>query len=257
MTPVDYNKSIERNSSRRKVNNRFRTIPAGEKGNITTNSLPVLQNATVRGLVKMYDFFQTPEGRKIVKQAWRKCELLETPWNLSAECLTGKDSEKALLEYLRVDTALATEIANCCGATHLTEVLLTEPAAASQPGLLANSVPADAAASEELHADFNAHDDSDVSLGAVVQDALGIRMGSEWATDTATFTVSRAAHAEGGNGLIADDVAEYTDKGVRWDEVVSVAANATGGLDLVHMKRAHIYVPSSGVKLIFFAPEKR
>ncbi|KAJ7692093.1 hypothetical protein B0H17DRAFT_1061886 [Mycena rosella] len=32
------------------------------------SSLPILRNATVRGLVKMYDFFQTPEGRKIVKQ---------------------------------------------------------------------------------------------------------------------------------------------------------------------------------------------
>jgi hypothetical protein len=26
------------------------------------SSLPVLRNATVRGLVKLYDFFQTPEG---------------------------------------------------------------------------------------------------------------------------------------------------------------------------------------------------
>ncbi|KAJ6453009.1 hypothetical protein C8R47DRAFT_997886 [Mycena vitilis] len=32
------------------------------------NSLPILRNATVRGLVKMYDFFQTIEGRKVVKQ---------------------------------------------------------------------------------------------------------------------------------------------------------------------------------------------
>jgi hypothetical protein len=31
-------------------------------------SLPVLRNATVRGLVKLYDFFQTSEGRKIVQQ---------------------------------------------------------------------------------------------------------------------------------------------------------------------------------------------
>ncbi|KAJ6471333.1 hypothetical protein C8R45DRAFT_836409, partial [Mycena sanguinolenta] len=32
------------------------------------SSLPVLRDATVRGLVKMYDFFQTPEGRTIVQQ---------------------------------------------------------------------------------------------------------------------------------------------------------------------------------------------
>jgi hypothetical protein len=32
------------------------------------SGLPVLRDATVRGLVKMYDFFQTAEGRKIVQQ---------------------------------------------------------------------------------------------------------------------------------------------------------------------------------------------
>ncbi|KAJ7016418.1 hypothetical protein C8F04DRAFT_1202264 [Mycena alexandri] len=32
------------------------------------SSLPILRDATVRGLVKMYDFFQTPDGRKIVQR---------------------------------------------------------------------------------------------------------------------------------------------------------------------------------------------
>ncbi|KAJ7889710.1 hypothetical protein B0H13DRAFT_1887903 [Mycena leptocephala] len=89
------------------------------------SSLPVLRDATVRGLVKMYDF--TAEGRKIVQQAWRKCEVLQTEWNLSTECLYGKASEKALRTFLCEDTALATEIANRCGATHLAKVL-TVPA---------------------------------------------------------------------------------------------------------------------------------
>lgn len=40
------------------------------------SSLPVLRDATVRGLVKMYDFFQTAEGRKIVQQVRINFELM-------------------------------------------------------------------------------------------------------------------------------------------------------------------------------------
>ncbi|KAJ7762678.1 hypothetical protein B0H16DRAFT_1884097 [Mycena metata] len=42
-------------------------------------SLPVLRDATVRGLVKMYNFFQTPDGRKIVQQCKTAQHLQNTP----------------------------------------------------------------------------------------------------------------------------------------------------------------------------------
>ncbi|KAJ7660863.1 hypothetical protein DFH06DRAFT_1472135 [Mycena polygramma] len=179
------------------------------------NSLPVLRNATVRGLVKMYDFFQTNEGRKVVKQAWRKCEVLGTEWNLSAECLTSKASEKALLEFLREDSALATEIANRCGATHLDKVLMGSTAAATPSDNSSQST------EPEDIADFDSHDDSDVPLNAVVQDSLGIAIGQS--SYTANYTVSQATRVEGDDGLSAQDAAEdvwaYTDNGDRWDEM--------------------------------------
>jgi hypothetical protein len=44
------------------------------------SSLPVLRDAIVRGLVKMYDFFQTAEGRKIVQQVRINFELMGVTW---------------------------------------------------------------------------------------------------------------------------------------------------------------------------------
>ncbi|KAJ6455544.1 hypothetical protein C8R47DRAFT_1082719 [Mycena vitilis] len=176
------------------------------------NSLPILRNATVRGLVKMYDFFQTIEGRKVVKQAWHKCEVLGTEWNLSAECLTSKASEKALLEFLREDRTLATEIANRCGATHLDKVLMESTATAPTP--IDNS---SQSTDPEDIADFDSHDDSDVSLNAVVQDSLGIAIEHS----SGNYTVSQATRVAGDAGLSAQDTAEdmwaYTDDGDRWD----------------------------------------
>jgi hypothetical protein len=124
--------------------------------------------------------------------------------------LTGKESEKALREFLREDTTLATEIANRCGATHLAAVLTGSPA----------DVPTDIS-SEESIADFHSHDDSDVSLNAVLQDSLGITVN---ASDNSALVVAQVSPAEIGSlGLVADDDAEdiwaYTDDGVRWNEV--------------------------------------
>ncbi|KAJ6477704.1 hypothetical protein C8R45DRAFT_934357 [Mycena sanguinolenta] len=86
-----------------------------------------------------------------------------TEWNLSSECLYSKDSAKALQQFLREDTTLATEIANRCGAAHLAKALET---------------PGDEALDEE-DGDFDTNDDSDVSLPAVVGDALGIAVDVE------------------------------------------------------------------------------
>ncbi|KAJ7624175.1 hypothetical protein B0H17DRAFT_1218928 [Mycena rosella] len=175
------------------------------------SSLPVLCDATVRGLVKMFNFFQTSEGRKIIKQAWRKCEILGTEWNLSIECSWGKASEKALLNFLREDPTLATEIANRCGATHLAQVLMSDP----DP--------------EENCADFDSPDDSDVSLNTVVHDALGIVAHADEFSQNAP-TISAAVVSQETNGLAAtndsEDIWAYTENGERWDEVQEVQVDS-------------------------------
>ncbi|KAJ7659647.1 hypothetical protein DFH06DRAFT_1326664 [Mycena polygramma] len=154
------------------------------------SSLPVLRNTT----------------------AWRKCEILGTQCNLSVECLTGKESEKALRQFLCEDTQLATEIANRCGATHLAEVL-TAPATDATADIN----------DDESVADFHSHDDSDVSLNTVLQDSLGITVDAHVPGNSASLAVAHACRAEGTQGLIADDNGEdvwaYTDEGLRWDEV--------------------------------------
>ncbi|KAJ7247701.1 hypothetical protein C8J57DRAFT_1240641 [Mycena rebaudengoi] len=186
------------------------------------SSLPVLCDATVRGLVKMYDYFQTLEGHKIVQQAWRKCEVTGMEWNLSPDCLYGKASEKALREFLRQDQTLATEILNRCGATHLGRVLLassdtsepTEPIENPQLG--------------EAHVVFNTPDDSDVSFNVVVQESLGISvMGIEFSQNPVT---SLAAIADDHEGLVAGDECEnmwaYADNGQPWDDMEEVENGA-------------------------------
>ncbi|KAJ7281125.1 hypothetical protein C8J57DRAFT_1220389 [Mycena rebaudengoi] len=74
-------------------------------------------------------------------------------------------------------------------------------------------------ADEESLADFDAHDDSDVKLNAVIEDALGITVESE----PERFVVACAEHAEESGDLeaatTAEDVWAYTDDGVHWDEV--------------------------------------
>ncbi|CAK5278788.1 unnamed protein product, partial [Mycena citricolor] len=169
-------------------------------------SLPVLCDATVRGLVKMYDFFQTEEGHRVVKEAWWKCAVPNKPWNLLAECLTGKESEKALREFLRTDTSLAMEIANRCGATHLGAVM------------------SGADVAEDV-ADFNANDDSDVPLSAVIKDALSITVASEAAGHSlpASEQVAPRTANDSTAGLVTNDQSEdiwpYTVNGRIWSSV--------------------------------------
>ncbi|KAJ7128500.1 hypothetical protein C8R44DRAFT_732842 [Mycena epipterygia] len=193
------------------------------------SGLPVLRDATVRGLVKMYDFFQTQEGHKIVKQAWRKCEILGTQWNLSAECLTGRESEKALREFLREDSMLATEIANRCGASHLNQVLMAPAAGAVDP----DPRTADSAAlTEEEFGDFDTHDDSDVSFRSVVHDALDIVVTGEFSQHGPTATT--VACTSESDGLAATDDSEdvwaYTDSGERWDQLGEVQVEDEPGI---------------------------
>ena len=89
-----------------------------------TTSLLVLRNASVDGIVRVYEFTTGPFGRELVQkvsdlfylvlysntqlQSWEHCQVKD--WNLSAMCLTSKAAQTALDEYLRTHPSLHDEI---------------------------------------------------------------------------------------------------------------------------------------------------
>ncbi|KAG6859943.1 hypothetical protein C0993_003285 [Termitomyces sp. T159_Od127] len=73
-----------------------------------TNSIGPLRDATVAGLVHVYDFMQTLRGRELVKKAWQKS--MTKDWCLSEECLTSRRAQTALNDFLHKDPALRDEI---------------------------------------------------------------------------------------------------------------------------------------------------
>ncbi|KAH9927826.1 uncharacterized protein B0H18DRAFT_1159842 [Fomitopsis serialis] len=117
-----------------------------------TTSIKTLRNASVAPLVDIYDFFDTPSGRAIIRRAWEKCTVKE--WNLSAECITSRKAKAAWREYLRRDKTLRDEIEGKVGKLR---------------DLIAEEVD-----EEENVGAEEASDDTDVPLRAVVQQALGV-----------------------------------------------------------------------------------
>ncbi|KAJ6535204.1 hypothetical protein DFH09DRAFT_890084, partial [Mycena vulgaris] len=76
-----------------------------------SSSYPVLRNASVRACVELYDWLTGPDGREIVKRSWELCIIPGKPqYNLSYECLTSRETRKALRKYLQQDTILPAEI---------------------------------------------------------------------------------------------------------------------------------------------------
>ncbi|KAG6877107.1 hypothetical protein C0992_010825 [Termitomyces sp. T32_za158] len=73
-----------------------------------TNSLPPLRDATVAGLVHVYESMQTLRGHEIVQKAWQKSIVKE--WCLSEKCLTGQKAQNALNNFLCKDPTLRDEI---------------------------------------------------------------------------------------------------------------------------------------------------
>ncbi|KIK80670.1 hypothetical protein PAXRUDRAFT_15653 [Paxillus rubicundulus Ve08.2h10] len=111
-----------------------------------TTSLPVLRDASVAGIMAVYDFMMGQFGCELVQKSWEHCQVKD--WNLSAKCLTNKAAQMALNEYLRSHHILHDEIENQMGIVHgVKQVQL-------------NTAEAD--------------DDADVPSSAVIQDALGL-----------------------------------------------------------------------------------
>ncbi|KAJ7216513.1 hypothetical protein GGX14DRAFT_391330 [Mycena pura] len=126
-----------------------------------------LRNATVRPLVKLYEFLATYEGRKIIEKAWARCKIPDSPWSLSKEDLYSRESENALLSYLGSDATLSKEIEKRCSAADLDRIFTTaeKEDADEEDGLV------------EARDDGGAEDDVDVPLTAVIRDAFGDGIG--------------------------------------------------------------------------------
>ncbi|KIK74376.1 hypothetical protein PAXRUDRAFT_19942 [Paxillus rubicundulus Ve08.2h10] len=113
-----------------------------------TTSLPVLRDASVAGILSVYEFMTGPFRRGLVQKSWAHCRV--EGWDLSAECLTSRRAQTALIDYLRTHSTLHKEIEDQMGVVY---------------GL--ND-------SESDYVTADADDDADVPLSAVIRDALGV-----------------------------------------------------------------------------------
>ncbi|KAK1221287.1 hypothetical protein PQX77_015907 [Marasmius sp. AFHP31] len=152
-----------------------------------STSLPFLRDASVAPLVKAFEWMRGPLG------AWKNSTAKN--WNLSAECLTGKEAQTALKAYLKSDKDLFTEIENRCGLVRGMDV--------------DSEIPAGPSAEADIDAG-HIEDDTDVPLAEVISEMWEPR-------DEAGESGYR--HSEHG-GLVADgedeDVWAYNDNGSLW-----------------------------------------
>ncbi|KAF4590471.1 hypothetical protein EYR38_009772 [Pleurotus pulmonarius] len=165
-----------------------------------TTSITKLRDASVAGLVAAHDFLISPGGRDLIQMAWRKSEAKD--WCLSEACLTGRDAQQALNDYLKQDITLFEEIREQIGAVQ---------------GLDNISTPA------EDDIDHSSPDDTDVPLHAVINSTVRQRM--RWDFGDGLFTVNEVEDGEkdpNQPGLIAasadEDVWQFDDNGRRWNE---------------------------------------
>ncbi|THU78946.1 hypothetical protein K435DRAFT_586887, partial [Dendrothele bispora CBS 962.96] len=89
-----------------------------------STSIPILRNASVRGLVEVYKYMNTFHGKSLIQKAWKNCVAKE--YNLSVECLTSKRTQTDLNKYLKKDATLRDEIEARCGIVHGLEDSSTE-----------------------------------------------------------------------------------------------------------------------------------
>ncbi|KAJ6513471.1 hypothetical protein C8R45DRAFT_1050224 [Mycena sanguinolenta] len=181
---------------------------------VFSSSYPVLRDASVRAC--------SLDGQAVIKRSWEKCVVPGKPqYNLSYQCLTSRESRKALREYLKKDPTLANEIKDRCGATHLDRLPLDLP-----------NGPADTLPESNIDND-DTHDDSDVPLSTVLHDALGDGLNSP----STVLPVSTAAYDTESGVMSAtndeEDIWGYDDSGRKWADLGALqddeaAAGAAG-----------------------------
>lgn len=149
-------------------------------------------------------------------QAWKKCVVPGKPqYDLSYENLTSHATRKALRAYLKQDSVLAEEIKARIGSCDLPNL----------PG----DASSDARAEEEEEEEDDG-DDTDVSLGAVIEAALGKGLVAPVRSHLEVERVE--ADADNPLALTAateeEDVWAYNDQGQKWS---TIGLPAEGGMD--------------------------
>ncbi|KAF8983705.1 hypothetical protein BDQ17DRAFT_1437285 [Cyathus striatus] len=161
-----------------------------------TTSLPKLQDVSVAGLVKAYNFLKSLDGHDLIKMAWRKSSVKE--WCLSTECLSSQATQEALSEYLAKDFTLHNEIQAQLGTVQGLESLVP---------------------SGEAEVDHFAYDDSDVPLHAVIQDTIGCTLGEH--ANQASFVIAQITYRDDDSldlmvAGMDEDIWQFDNCGTRW-----------------------------------------
>lgn len=127
-------------------------------------------------------------------QAWRKCAVPETDYNLSPECLMSRKTQSDLNQYLLKDPELQNEIERRLGKVQ---------------GINDTA---------EIELDAEQYDDTDVPISTIVYEELGIVISRE-ADGHDSMEKTKAYEGD----LIADglkkDIWGYDQAGNRWDDI--------------------------------------
>lgn len=189
--------------------------------NVTfSSSFPVLRDASVRSCVSLYDWLISPAGHQIVTRSWAKCEVPDKPkYNLSYECLTSRDSRKALRKYLIEDKILADEIKARMGSIDLPDLPADgdiSPEGIDDCGELRDD--------DERVGTHQPEDDTDIPLGEVVQVALGIHIDPPQGGLVSTHVIEE----DPAKGLSTADAEEniwsFNDRGEMWTSIEEISS---------------------------------
>ncbi|KAJ6450731.1 hypothetical protein C8R47DRAFT_1084330 [Mycena vitilis] len=177
---------------------------------VFSSSYPVLRDASVRACVDLYAWLESLDGKTVIKRSWEKCVVPGKPeYNLSYECLTSRESRKALRAYLKKDPTLANEIRDRCDATHLDRLPL--------------DLPDDPEHGPESNLDKDLddnQDDSDVPLINVLRDTLGDGLNAPPTALPVTSTAARETESEGMSATnVEEDIWAFDDQGRKWADI--------------------------------------
>ncbi|KAF7372598.1 DDE superfamily protein [Mycena venus] len=190
--------------------------------NVTfTSSYPVLHDASVRACVDLYDWLASPEGREIIKRSWLKCEVPGKPqYNLSYDCLTSRDTRKALRKYLQEDKILADEIEERLGSVSLPSLAVGETDIEQLEDC--GDLPDD----DDRVGLHQPEDDSDVPLSEVVESAMGLVVAGQ-SRELSAKKVIEENPVEGLSTADAEeDVWAFNDEGRMWTSIEEIAAKS-------------------------------
>ncbi|KAJ7613758.1 hypothetical protein DFH06DRAFT_1146711 [Mycena polygramma] len=180
-----------------------------------TTSLPVLRDASVKPIVDLYEWAQTPAGRDVIKRAWEKCTVGE--FNLGAECLTSKKTKAAYREYLKTHPDFRKEIEDKIG-----DVLgLDDDTVAAAAEIEAREVAA--MGDDDVFTDDMTTDPTDIPLQSVVQASLQLEISADQLPTAGRFCVPpETVSANDGGALVGngdiENIWAYNDNGRPWSE---------------------------------------